>query len=291
MSGGDLKQRATDYADGRERSEGEREWAQGDLDRRVAGEHGQQEDGSGEWGRDSDSRGFSDRANHYLWSRVALAAETLGMPNAARHMRHYLGNTGTELTVTVDNMLRDMDHFNQRWDELVEEAKMDAQDRVLAMSAEQLQSGTSFTLEGQRGSSIYCDKSVSADWFYAIGGFTHWYTAEVRVSPPAQEGGPVQIEMTIRLHIRDRYNWDGGKSVTIGGITVTDEQLGQLHRVGLAQEFDITGVSSARSVTFTSDSDVSQGNPAAPVGGDRDGNRSDPTRSRGRHFNNVRGSQ
>ncbi|MDB4972856.1 MAG: hypothetical protein JWN48_1197 [Myxococcaceae bacterium] len=40
----------------------------------------------------------------------------------------------------------------------------------------------------------------------------------------------------------DRYNWDHGKSVTIGGITVTDRFMSEFHRQGLAREFDCVGV-------------------------------------------------
>ena len=40
----------------------------------------------------------------------------------------------------------------------------------------------------------------------------------------------------------DRYNWDSGKSVTIGQWTITDEFMGELHREGLAREFDCDGV-------------------------------------------------
>ena len=39
----------------------------------------------------------------------------------------------------------------------------------------------------------------------------------------------------------DRYNWDTGKSVTIAGITITDEFMGRFHRQGLAKEYDSVG--------------------------------------------------
>ena len=39
----------------------------------------------------------------------------------------------------------------------------------------------------------------------------------------------------------DRYNWDMGKKVTILGVTVTDQFMGEFHRQGLAKEFDMRG--------------------------------------------------
>ena len=137
-------------------------------------------------------------------------------------------------------------------------------------------------------SDVYCSKSISADWFYAIGGFTYWVTAEVTLTPAA--GGGIQATMVTRLHIFDRYNWDGGKAVTIGGITVTDEQLGRLHRVGLAREYEVHGTSSPRTTQWT----VGTASPVTQSGrsaSDREGGRSDPSRERGRHFDNVRGSE
>mgnify|MGYP003500725233 FL=1 len=52
--------------------------------------------------------------------------------------------------------------------------------------------------------------------------------------------------MTTAVNIRDRYNWDGTKSTEIGPFTVTDEQLAELHRKGLAQEYTATGTSGTR---------------------------------------------
>lgn len=45
------------------------------------------------------------------------------------------------------------------------------------------------------------------------------------------------------MNLRDQYNWDKGKGVTIGPLEVTDEELAKLHRAGLAQEYTITGLS------------------------------------------------
>ena len=105
------------------------------------------------------------------------------------------------------------------------------------------------------------------------------------------EGGPPQITMIFTLHIFDRYNWDQGKAVTIAGITVKDEQLGRLHRVGLAQEYEVNGSATPTTQTWSYTGTSTAPLPGtAPVAGGRDGGRSDPSRERGRHFDNVRGS-
>jgi hypothetical protein len=148
---------------------------------------------------------------------------------------------------------------------------------------------TNFQLTGDRKSDVYCSQSQSRDWFFAIGGFTYWYTAEVQVLP--SEAGPPQITMIFTLHIFDRYNWDQGKAVTIAGITVKDEQLGRLHRVGLAQEYDVNGTATPTTQIWSYAGGSTASPPGtAPVADGRDGGRSDPSRERGRHFDNVRGS-
>jgi hypothetical protein len=211
----------------------------------------------------------------------------MGMPNAARHMRHYLGNTGAPLTVNVDLMLRDVELLRQAYDRQLADAHQKADLRVAGMGGNV--QATNFQLTGDRKSDVYCSQSQSRDWFFAIGGFTYWYTAEVQVLPT--EAGPPQITMIFTLHIFDRYNWDQGKAVTIAGITVKDEQLGRLHRVGLAQEYDVNGTATPTTQTWSYAGPATAAPPGtAPVAGGRDGGRSDPSRERGRHFDNVRGS-
>jgi hypothetical protein len=272
--------------------------ANSELDRRTDGDH-QNADGSGEWGGQADDRGVTDRASWYMWSRVATVAEGMGLTNAARHMRHYLGNTGDPLTVSVDNMLRDVPAFSTAYDTELDEARQQVHTRLAGQGP--VTAPQTFTLTGSESSSVYCQKSQSQDWFFAIGGFTHWWTAEVTVTPPEGEaassspdrpnGGPPHVTMRFTMHMRDNYNWDQGKSVSILGVNVSDEQLGRLHRVGLAREFAVSGQSSARVVDWTeAGAPPAPSAGAAPVGGSRDGGRSDPTRDGGSIRGNVRGS-
>lgn len=236
-----------------------RERGQGELDRRVSG-HSATSDGSGAWGADAGDRGLTDYANRQMWYTVAAAADTMGLNNAARHMRHYLDNTGATLTFDADTMLRDEPGLQAAYRAQVSDAQAAAESRVAALSADQRAAGTSFHLEGPHRSDVY---SSTRDWYYAIGGFTYYYSADVRVLPASSsaaristEPGPANIEMTIRLEVRDRYNWDHGKSVQLAGMTVTDDQLGRLHRVGLAREYNVQGTSSSRVVSWTATGDA-----------------------------------
>jgi hypothetical protein len=49
------------------------------------------------------------------------------------------------------------------------------------------------------------------------------------------------LQLEFEYKFFDRYNWDGGKSVTLFGVTITDEFMARFHREGLAKEFDMYG--------------------------------------------------
>lgn len=101
-----------------------------------------------------------------------------------------------------------------------------------------------------------------------------------------------RVRMKFRLHGFDRTNWDQGKSVTIAGATVTDAQVGRWHRVGLAREYEMHGVSSPTPGEWVFPGHMAAvGHPEPPRTEAREGGRTDPTRDRGRHFDNIRGSE
>ncbi len=84
------------------------------------------------------------------------------------------------------------------------------------------------------------------NWYYATNGMQHSTTGSVTVYPPETPGGAWRYETSTQVEYRDQYNWDGSKSVTIKGFEVTDEQLAELHRAGLAREYTMYGTSSTR---------------------------------------------
>lgn len=168
------------------------------------------------------------------------------MNNAARNMRHFLGNSGATLWVDPARMMQDMPR---------NAALMDAgfQRDIVAQAQAHVAAnwdGTamSFGLTTPWRSDTYATRADSQDWFFAVGGFSYAHTASIRVGPDA-DGNPI-IRIEAQRHVFDRYNWDEGKSVTIAGITVRDEQLGRLHETGLAQEYEVRGTTRLAPVTI-----------------------------------------
>lgn len=87
----------------------------------------------------------------------------------------------------------------------------------------------------------------SENWFYATGNYQYATDGTVTVYPPTDDNSEWTYTYDYRVHMADRYNWDGNKSTNILGMNITDAELQELHRAGIAQEYDLTGESSVRS--------------------------------------------
>jgi len=217
--------------------------------------------GSGEHG--SERAGLGDRLNKQKWYLAADAAETLGLPDAARHLRHYLDNSGQPLDINVGSLLRDEEGLRQAAGNQVNLAAREALESYDGTGPADIPFRTSwrvFTASGR-------------NWFLGLGSMAHSVTGVVHIEP----GNPPRTTVTYRVHVHDRYNWDGQKSTQIGPFNVTDRELQELHRKGIAQEYDVNGTSDEITVTVDPDDPGS----SQPSGGGRDGKREDPGRSRG----------
>ncbi|EEP79016.1 predicted protein [Uncinocarpus reesii 1704] len=178
---------------------------------------------------DSKDSGFGDWVAKQKFKAMATAADGLGLDNAARNLRHYLGNSGKTLSVSPENMLKDLSGLSK-------------QVRILAQN----EAGDAFkAIKGAKGQKAFSSKwtnyyattKESKDWFYALGGFSFSVTGVV--SKSSAKSGTLKYA----VHIFDRYNWDGGKSVDIGPFHFEDRELGELHLKGEAREYLVRGTS------------------------------------------------
>lgn len=122
---------------------------------------------------------------------------------------------------------------------------------------------------------FYITRTLSDDWFFAMGGIQLSATGVVTVHKPA-DGAEPRITVEYKAYVHDRYNWDGDKSTEIAGVTVSDKRMGALHTAGLAREYDVDGSSGIRRYEGTVPSTGPINLPGAHDS--RDGDRSDPTR-------------
>lgn len=168
---------------------------------------------------------------------ILPAASLVVGPDAARHMEHYLENTGAALTINLRGMLDEVPSAGFNYDEELKEA---------AAFVETLPPGrhafTSRRIERGRAQPLYNRQSESRNWYFAIGGYSAWGKGDVTV---ALNAGKPTYSLLFTYKFYDRYNWDGKKSVTLAGVTITDATMGEFHREGIAQEYDCNGEVSA----------------------------------------------
>ncbi|MFE5217157.1 MULTISPECIES: hypothetical protein [unclassified Streptomyces] len=176
-----------------------------------------------------------------LAQSIGLGGDVIGENAASRNMEHYLKGTGEPLDLDVNRILHDDSQYRtetvtknitpnqQRWrKEALEEFEKAGGTRQVAIPVESHHQGASF---------------AGGEWFHAIGSHEQNVSGVVIVTPT--DGGKPKVTLNYQVNMWDRYNWDAGKSTTFpGGIVVEDNDMGRLHKVGFAREFDMRGSSS-----------------------------------------------
>lgn len=184
----------------------------------------------------SESAGLRDRFTETLAEGAANALAGK-WPDASRNLLHFLANNGEPLEQDVNSMLDSSEKFSAATD--------DQRDRVVAAAVEKAEaSGATGPVTFRVNTpwnGVFLDDNDN--WYYALNGISYNQTGSVTVTPPKTSGGKWTYDWSTKVNIRDRYNWDGTKSTQIGPFTVTDEELAELHRKGLAEEYTAVGTS------------------------------------------------
>ncbi len=194
----------------------------------------------------SDKAGIKDHLVEDLCYRMADAADAMGLDNAARNLRHYLGNSGEPLYIDPNKLINDVPGLKQQVDQSYKTQVEDVAKAKIA--ADYNGKPMQFTITTP-WNGAYATQGASKDWFFATGGFSYAHTATVTVKPG--KNGEAEVSIQSNVHTFDRYNWDKGKSVDIGPIHIEDKAMGRLHEVGLAQEFELRGSGKGPSSNFT----------------------------------------
>ncbi|MDR0960810.1 MAG: hypothetical protein LBM23_10815 [Propionibacteriaceae bacterium] len=185
-------------------------------------------------------------ADYARWeaAKIGSSVKRGEWPNASRNLDHFLDNTGTDLDQDVDGMLNDVPGFN--------EMVTAEEDRLARLAVENARNaGASGPISypiNTPWNGYYITKEENENWFYATGGM-QWNLGGTVVVYPPENGEGWRYEIQTEVNYRDRYNWDGTKETTIGPFTVSDTELQELHRAGLAREYNMNGKSSQRTTT------------------------------------------
>ncbi|MER6350026.1 hypothetical protein ACWC10_30405 [Streptomyces sp. NPDC001595] len=198
--------------------------------------------GSGK--HDSESPGFDQWVTKQKMELLAEGADWKGMTDASRHMAHYLNNSGSPMTLPVDKMMSDVPAFKSYVDDTVrlnqDDWRRQAQEEFRKNGGKPI----AFPVEAKQPEGFYFTESLDKNWFYAVGGANTNVTGVVTAVP--DEHGNPKITVDYQANVWDRYNWDEGKGVKVGPMEIPDGEMAKLHRVGLAQEFDMSGSSGVK---------------------------------------------
>ncbi|MFE7461563.1 hypothetical protein [Streptomyces sp. NPDC057554] len=203
---------------------------------------------------------------------IATAGDVIGETGASRNMLHYLQGAGEPLNLDVDRILHDDSGFRSGIEEKHVATNQDAWRRQAL--DEFHKAGGDQTVVVPVESRTRHTTLQSDEWFHAVGSHAQNVSGFVTVTPDAHGGSP-KVSLDYQVNVWDRYNWDEGKSTNFPmGITIEDEDMGRLHKVGFAQEFDMRGSSS----TYTHDLSGPTPPAVTPEDPGREGTRSDVSR-------------
>ncbi len=207
--------------------------------------------GAGAW--NSEPTTIEMRAKKAAIISILGAAYAVVGDDAANHMEHYLYNSGSDYTIDLEGLLNDVADEKELYNRELAEAKkfVEASGRT-----------GRFEITSRSKSGGYIRQSESRNWYFAVGGYSAWGKGIANVT--ANAAGQKSYTLEFEYKFYDRYNWDGGKSVTLFGQVITDKFMGRFHREGLAKEFDMYG-SYKKTVTWGVPAAVPA--MAAPAGG------------------------
>ncbi|WP_405194322.1 hypothetical protein [Streptomyces anulatus] len=210
---------------------------------------------------------------------IAEAADWKGNNDAARHMAHYLGNSGTDMDLPVDKMMSDVPGFDAHIEDGIREHQAAWRDDALAEFRRNGGQPVSMPVEtGNRDFRFTPDGDNN--WFYAVGSTRSNVTGVVTVVP--DENGQPKVGLDYQANAWDRYNWDESKGVAIdlpwgSDMSIPDGQMARLHTTGISQEFDMAGSSSVKHYDLGGPA-PNQGPLPQPDQPGREGDRTDPGR-------------
>ncbi|MET0496533.1 MAG: hypothetical protein ABW000_25705 [Actinoplanes sp.] len=185
---------------------------------------------------------FQDTLAKALAAAAALeqAGAPDALPNTRANLEHFLEGDAGEVDrhVTSEDVLEDVPGLQVEVRQQVDGAVQNAIDQ--AATSGDYGRAVPFTTQWRE---FNISPEQNRDWHYAIGNVQHQVTGTVTVHAPEQPGGQPRVEVDYNVHLYDRYNWDQipGKQAVIAGIPLRDTDFAELHKAGLAHEYDIIG--------------------------------------------------
>jgi hypothetical protein len=117
-------------------------------------------------------RGVAGAARWAWFARLVGLGNLNNLPNASRHMNHYLDNLGKPLTIDMNEFMK-VPSVQKTVDAAVEDAK-----KAIAQYRKSNKNIPANTLISRPPRSERIRKDESRDWFFAVGDYRYWWQAD-----------------------------------------------------------------------------------------------------------------
>lgn len=197
------------------------------------------DDGTCEWGERS--AGYLDRAKLTFYRMKYFAiAEAGGLlkdaPEARDYLLHYLGNSGTDITVDVDKMLEEIPSFEQKVDE---DRKGYGETAAMQAKAEGVTGTATYEIPSEELSHSV-EQAESYNWWAAIHRFEYKHLGDITIT---KAGEAWEYTVESRIVLRDKYDWDREAPNAGPGGAFNQRELDDMNCFGWAKEFWLNGMS------------------------------------------------
>jgi hypothetical protein len=176
-----------------------------------------------------------DYVTQYGCQILVNGGNLLNLKNAASHLQYYLAGSGVDFNVEFEALINDLPNFAVAASTLVQSSATKAYNKAVKAGP-----GSSITFQEPSGGwKTYTEDkgNLNADWFFAEGAFSYSVSGVVTLKGPSTSNATLAYV----VDIFDRYNWDAGKTFTIGPITIPTIDIGHLNQVCLAQVYNVRG--------------------------------------------------
>lgn len=175
---------------------------------------------------------FKDQAEWALLYEGVDAFKLMGWSQAAIQMEHYLANTGDTLFIDPLQMMNALPN----WRTQVESQVLQMLQQAPSASA------TPYTVVMQSGwLPARATRQENPDWYFALGSFSYKLMLTIATEKPSGPDQGTMVHVGLTIYVYDRYDWDDGRGTSIAGLYFANGLIGQLHRAGLARDYDVKG--------------------------------------------------
>lgn len=203
------------------------------------------DDGTCGWG--DKSAGFLDRARLTFYRAKYYAIAEVGgvlkdAPEARDLLLHYLGNSGSDVTIDVDKMLAEIPSFTDK----VKQDRTRYGEEAAKKAREQNATGAVTSAIPDETLSHNVEAAESYNWWAAIHNFEYKHVGEVTVTP---SGDSFAYTVKSKIVLRDHYDWNPDAPPSGPAGAFNQKELDELNCYGWAREFWCTGMSEEGELT------------------------------------------